>query len=123
RAHLPRRAAVVATDRGTLLTGLRALSLGEPTPEGLDGQVAGSSAVFVFPGQGAQWEQMGMALMASSPVFAAEIAACGAALSSYVDWSLEDVLRGVPGAPSLERVDVVQPALFAVMVSLAAVWR
>ncbi|KJY41044.1 polyketide synthase, partial [Streptomyces sp. NRRL B-1568] len=32
-------------------------------------------------------------------------------------------LRGVEGAPSLERVDVVQPASFAVMVSLAAVWR
>ncbi|WP_344922696.1 acyltransferase domain-containing protein, partial [Plantactinospora mayteni] len=28
-----------------------------------------------------------------------------------------------PDAASLERVDVVQPALFAVMVSLAAVWR
>ncbi len=64
-----------------------------------------------------------MALMASSPVFAAEIAACGEALAAYVDWYLEDVLRGVPGAPSLERVDVVQPALFAVMVSLAALWR
>ena len=123
RAHLPRRAAVLAADRGTLLTGLRALSAAEPTPQVVDGQVAGGSAVFVFPGQGAQWEQMGMALMASSPVFAAEIAACGAALSAYVDWNLEDVLRGVPGAPSLDRVDVVQPALFAVMVSLAALWR
>ncbi|MBT1184859.1 SDR family NAD(P)-dependent oxidoreductase, partial [Streptomyces sp. CJ_13] len=39
------------------------------------------------------------------------------------DWSLVDVLRGVEGAPSLDRVDVVQPALFAVMVSLAEVWR
>ncbi|WP_199520528.1 acyltransferase domain-containing protein, partial [Kitasatospora sp. MBT63] len=28
-----------------------------------------------------------------------------------------------PGAPGLDRVDVVQPALFAVMVSLAALWR
>src|SRR5262249_6387381 len=33
------------------------------------------------------------------------------------------VLRGDDGAPSLERIDVVQPALFAVMVSLAALWR
>ena len=29
----------------------------------------------------------------------------------------------MPGAPSLDRVDVVQPVLFAVMVSLAALWR
>ena len=45
------------------------------------------------------------------------------ALAEHVDWSLEDVLRGAPGAPSLEPVDVVQPALFAVMVSLARLWQ
>ena len=32
-------------------------------------------------------------------------------------------MRGVPGAPGLDRVDVVQPVLWAVMVSLAALWR
>ena len=37
----------------------------------------------------------------------------------HVDWSLEGVLRGVAGEPGLDRVDVVQPVLFAVMVSLA----
>ena len=40
-----------------------------------------------------------------------------------MDWSLLDVVRGVTGAPGLDRVDVVQPALFAVMVSLAALWQ
>src|SRR5262249_31788605 len=38
----------------------------------------------------------------------------------YVDWSLTDVLRG--DGDVLARVDVVQPVLWAVMVSLAAVW-
>nr|WP_250649645.1 SDR family NAD(P)-dependent oxidoreductase [Streptomyces lavendulae] len=42
---------------------------------------------------------------------------------AFTDWSLVDVLRAADGAPSLDRVDVVQPALFAVMVSLAEVWR
>ncbi|MEU4898883.1 acyltransferase domain-containing protein, partial [Streptomyces sp. NPDC044780] len=37
-------------------------------------------------------------------------------------WSLTGVLRGVDGAGDLGRVDVVQPVLWAVMVSLAAVW-
>ena len=41
----------------------------------------------------------------------------------YVDWSLEEVLAGAPGAPGLERAEVVQPVLWAVMVSLAAVWQ
>ena len=40
-----------------------------------------------------------------------------------MDWSLIEVLPGAPGAPGLDRADVVQPALFAVMVSLAEVWR
>src|SRR6266545_3936493 len=123
RAHLERRAAVVATDRGGLLAGLGALAAVDPAAEVLEGQVAGGKAVFVFPGQGAQWERMAVELLESSPVFAEEVAACGEALSRYVDWRLEDVLRGAPGAPSLERVDVVQPVLFAVMVALARLWR
>ena len=64
---------------------------------------------------------MAAALLADSPVFAASIDACEAALAPFVDWSLRDVLNG--RGPSLERVDVVQPALWAVMVSLAALWR
>ncbi|MEV6766953.1 acyltransferase domain-containing protein, partial [Streptomyces sp. NPDC051105] len=123
RAHLERRAAVVATDRGALLTGLGALSAAEPAAHVLEGPATGGKSVFVFPGQGAQWERMAMELLDSSPVFAEEIAACAKALSPYVDWRLEDVLRAAPGAPSLERVDVVQPALFSVMVSLARLWR
>ncbi|WP_151483658.1 type I polyketide synthase [Streptomyces albicerus] len=125
RAHLERRAVVVATDRGALLTGLSELSTAEPAANVAEGQVVGSGVkpVFVFPGQGAQWVGMAVELLDSSPVFAAEIAACGEALSEFVDWKLEDVLRGVPDAPTFERVDVVQPALFAVMVSLAALWR
>ena len=79
--------------------------------------------VFVFPGQGGQWAGMGRELAASSPVFAARLAECGRALAPHVDWSLEDVLAGADGAPGLDRADVVQPALWAVMVSLAAVWQ
>ncbi|WUV19315.1 acyltransferase domain-containing protein [Streptomyces sp. NBC_01485] len=77
--------------------------------------------VFVFPGQGAQWAGMARELLATSPVFAASIADCETALARHVDWSLTEVLTG-DGA-ELGRVDVVQPALFAVMVSLAALWR
>ena len=67
----------------------------------------------------------GSALLAELPVFAETVAACEAALSRHTDWSLTAVLRGDEGAevPPLERVDVVQPALFAMKVALAAVWR
>ncbi|MET9297335.1 SDR family NAD(P)-dependent oxidoreductase [Streptomyces sp. NPDC003077] len=86
-----------------------------------NGQGQGRVA-FVFPGQGTQWAGMGAGLLEHSPAFAAAIDECEAALSAYVDWSLTDVLREAPGAPTLERVDVVQPATFAVMVALAALW-
>ncbi|MDN3265960.1 acyltransferase domain-containing protein, partial [Streptomyces sp. CSDS2] len=56
-------------------------------------------------------------------VFAGAMERCEAALSSFVDWSLSAVVRGEVGAPGLDRVDVVQPVLFAVMVSLAELWR
>uniref|UniRef100_UPI00056D88E9 acyltransferase domain-containing protein n=1 Tax=Streptomyces sp. NRRL B-1347 TaxID=1476877 RepID=UPI00056D88E9 len=79
--------------------------------------------VFVFPGQGAQWAGMAVGLLESSPVFAEAMGECESALSAYVDWSLTDVLRGAEGAPGFDRVDVVQPVLFAVMVSLARLWR
>ncbi len=123
RAQLDHRAAVVAADRGALLTGLAALTAGEPHAAVVQGRPAGARAVFVFPGQGSQWVGMAVSLLGSAPVFAAEFEACDRVLSGLVGWRLVDVLRGVEGAPSLDRVDVVQPALFAVMVSLAALWR
>ncbi len=123
REHLEHRAAVVAGERDGLLAGLEALAQGAPALCVARGSVAGGKTVFVFPGQGAQWEGMALDLLESSPVFAASMSACDAALSRHVSWSLEQVLGGAEGAPDLERVDVVQPALFAVMVSLAALWR
>ena len=91
--------------------------------EGVAGGGVDGGVVFLFPGQGSQWLGMGVELLESSPVFAAGLRECAEALSEHVEWSLEDVLRGVEGAPGLDRVDVVQPALFAVMVSLAGLWR
>ena len=123
RAQLEHRAAVVATDRDGLLAGLGALCVAEPSDAVVEGHAVAGKAVFVFPGQGAQWAGMAVGLMDSAPVFAARIADCSQALAPVADWRLEDVLRGADGAPSLERVDVVQPALWAVMVSLAELWR
>ncbi|WP_349345336.1 type I polyketide synthase [Streptomyces rapamycinicus] len=124
RSAFEHRAAVIGEDRESLLRGLRALAQGEITPGVVRGQaVKGRRTAFVFPGQGAQWVGMAVGLLESSPVFAEAIGECETALSAYVDWSLADVLRGAEGAPGFDRVDVVQPVLFAVMVSLAKLWR
>ncbi|MFC9271031.1 type I polyketide synthase [Streptomyces zhihengii] len=84
---------------------------------------AGGPVAFVFPGQGSQWPRMAAELMSGAPVFRDTLRACSAAVAEHADWSVEDVLTGADGAPSLDRLDVVQPALFAMMVSLAALWR
>ncbi|MEO3857752.1 SDR family NAD(P)-dependent oxidoreductase [Acrocarpospora sp. B8E8] len=124
RSVFEHRAVVVGRDRGGLLAGVGALSAGEPAAHVVSGvaDVAGKSA-WVFPGQGAQWAGMGGRLLEESPVFAGRMAECAAALEPLVDWSLLDVIRQAEDAPGLDRVDVVQPVSFAVMVSLAAVWE
>ncbi|MEU1287494.1 type I polyketide synthase [Kitasatospora sp. NPDC005856] len=123
RTPFTERALVLAADRAELRAGLAGLAAGQ-TPEGtLTGSAVDGRTVFVFAGQGAQWAGMAAGLMESSEVFAEHVAACDEALAPYTDWSLVDVVRGVEGAAPLDRVDVVQPALWAMMVSLAAVWR
>ncbi|EFL26032.1 oleandomycin polyketide synthase, modules 5 and 6 [Streptomyces himastatinicus ATCC 53653] len=123
RAALDVRGVVQGRDRDELMAGLTALADGGMAAGVERGSVVAGQTAFVFPGQGSQWVRMGVGLMDASPVFAARIDECAAALAEFTDWSLVDVLRGVDGAPSLDRVDVVQPVLFAVMVSLAELWR
>ncbi|MGY4951334.1 type I polyketide synthase [Streptomyces nigrescens] len=124
RAALEHRALVVGADRAELLSGLTALEHGEPAGNLVEGVVGNRGKVaFLFPGQGSQWAGMAVELLDSSPVFADRIRECERALSEFTDWSLTEVLRGAEGAPGFDRVDVVQPALWAVMVSLAALWQ
>ncbi|WP_436844037.1 type I polyketide synthase [Streptomyces subrutilus] len=126
RAVFGERAVLVADSAGEALTGLRALAQRESSPgvvQGSAGAQAPGRVVWVFPGQGSQWAGMGRELLDSSPVFAERVAECAAALEPYVDWSLIEVLRGESAPELIERVDVLQPASFAVMVGLAAVWE
>ncbi|WP_018499847.1 type I polyketide synthase [Parafrankia discariae] len=124
RATLLHRAVVIADDRESGLAGLAAAAAGEPAANLVTGSAdVDGQTVFVFAGQGGQWPGMGAELLDASPVFAGEVARAGRALARHVDWSVEDVLRGAPGAPSLDRVDVVQPASFAVAAGLIRLWE
>ncbi|ORB82751.1 polyketide synthase [Mycobacterium kansasii] len=123
RSMFEHRAVVVGGDRDRLLAGLDELAGGQAVSVVRGTATPAGKTVFVFPGQGSQWIGMGVELLETAPVFAQQIQACGEAFAEFVDWSLTDVLRGAPGAPGLDRVDVVQPALFAVMVSLTELWK
>ncbi|ANN16063.1 hypothetical protein SD37_10690 [Amycolatopsis orientalis] len=122
RAVLRERAVIVANDHAGFRDGLGALAQGRPAKNvirgtALDGR---DDPVFLFPGQGTSWEGMAAELLRTSPVFRDKIEACERVLASHVDWSLTAVLRD---GPLPEQADVVQPVLFAVMVSLAELWR
>ncbi|WP_394831622.1 type I polyketide synthase [Pendulispora rubella] len=125
RAHFEHRAVLVTQDKGDLRTELDALAGGTPSEATVAGRTLDrlGKLVFVFSGQGSHWPGMARTLLREANVFRTEIERCEHALSPHVDWSLMAVLEGRDGAPSLERVDVVQPVLFAVMVALVALWR
>ncbi|MEV4738945.1 SDR family NAD(P)-dependent oxidoreductase [Streptomyces sp. NPDC049555] len=121
RAAHEHRAAVLGTDRCELLAALGDLAAGRPSPAVVEGTTGPSGPVaFLFPGQGSQWREMAVGLLETDEVFRERIAACEAALAPYIDFDLRAVLRG---ETPLDRVEVVQPTLFAVMVALAEVWR
>ncbi|WP_256861156.1 acyltransferase domain-containing protein, partial [Streptomyces tsukubensis] len=123
RSKLEHRAVIVGVERDDLMVGLRALAKGEIRSGVVRGSSGDSQVAWVFPGQGSQWVGMGVELLQRSRAFAERIAACERALEPYTDWSLRAVLRSEPDAPELDRVDVAQPVLWAVMVSLAQLWQ
>ncbi len=122
RSRFEHRGVVLGRDREQVLAGLAELADGDATAQGVvTGRALGGSVrpVFVFPGQGSQWAGMARQLLDESPVFAERMRECGDALAEFVEWDLLDELSG----DHFDQVDVVQPVLFAVMVSLAATWQ
>ncbi|NMO18055.1 SDR family NAD(P)-dependent oxidoreductase [Pyxidicoccus fallax] len=126
RSALEHRLAISATSRAGLQAAMEAAGQGQTPPGAVRGRVAPTSlpkVVFVFPGQGSQWPGMGRKLLAEEPVFRAALEACDKAIQAEAGWSLLKELAADEGSSQLGRIDVVQPALFAMAVALAALWR
>ncbi len=129
RTHHPHRAVITAAAAGAdrredLLAALEALRDGHAHPLLIQHHFLAhlrGKTVFVLPGQGGQYPGMGAELYAHHRVFAEMVDACDEALRAFTGWSVRDVLFQDPAAPALDRVDVVQPVLFTMMVSLAEV--
>jgi acyl transferase domain-containing protein len=119
RTHLSHRLAVVGQDRDSLIEGLRRIADGEQPIDGVR-ITARPRLVFVFSGQGSQWLGMGRDLLATNPVFAKRFGECAGAIEQERNWSL--IARLHEDRP-LEGEREIQPALWAMQVSLAEVWR
>ncbi len=116
---------VIARDRDELRERLDAFLAGETRP----GMFAGKRAaepppiLFAFCGQGAQWLGMGRELLEHEPVFRDTIRTCDRLLAEVADWSLWSELTADEGASRLNDTAVAQPAIFAIQVALAALWK
>jgi type I polyketide synthase AVES len=84
---------------------------------------ASARVAFVFPPLRSEHRGMGLDLLSSHNGFRRHMQLLEASLAELLGWSLEDVLRESPGSPPFARLDVSQPALFAVTASLAELWR
>ncbi|GHE14678.1 type I polyketide synthase [Streptomyces alanosinicus] len=117
------RVGVVASSRPALLERLRLLAAEEETEAVASGHVVLAQSpgpVLVFTGQGSQWEGMGRSLLETEPVFAQCVARIEPLMLREGGFSVTELLRGtVP----LTGVDRIQPALFALQVALAQLWR
>ncbi|MER7336199.1 type I polyketide synthase, partial [Micromonospora sp. NPDC000119] len=122
RAALEQRAAVVGANTEELLAGLDALATGAPAGHVVGGTASDHGVVFVFPGQGGQSARMAAGLVGRCAAFDARLAECQRAFAPYLDVDIVSVLTG-DDESWLDRVEILQPVLFAVGVSLAEVWR
>ncbi|MYQ93116.1 type I polyketide synthase [Streptomyces sp. SID4946] len=122
RAAFEHRAVVVGQSLQELRRQLAGVAAGVTPPGAVTGGARGGRTVFVFPGQGSQWVGMAAELLETVPVFRDRVDACERALAPHVDWSLTAVLRGTSEVEQ-DRVDVLQPVLWAMTVALAEVWR
>jgi len=124
RSSMERRLALAVRDRDALRDALAAVASGESLVEPPEVPTSTPPKVaFVFPGQGSQWIGMGRELLAGEPAFREALTACDRAIAAEAGWSVIKELLASAETSQLERIDVVQPVLFAIEVALAALWR
>ncbi|HXO18985.1 MAG TPA: beta-ketoacyl synthase N-terminal-like domain-containing protein, partial [Thermoanaerobaculia bacterium] len=110
-------------DAATALDGLDPERVLTTSPEPGDRPVA-----FMFPGQGAQYVNMGRGLYASEPAFRDDVDLCCRLLEPHLGFDLRQALfvdgenDGEAAAARLQRTDVAQPALFVLCYATARLW-
>lgn len=78
---------------------------------------------FVFSGQGGQWYGMGRELMIQEASFSRVIDRIDRIIQAQFNWSLRDALMADPSDLQLDKIEVVQPAIFAIQIALAELWQ
>ncbi len=126
RSAFAHRLAVTAATRDELLAVLDEAAAGR-TPRGaVRGHFSGHDApklAFVFPGHGSQWLGMGRQLFADDPVFHEALEVCDRVIKAEAGFSVLAEISAEERSSQIDRIDIVQPAIFAIEVALAALWQ
>src|SRR5437868_4538445 len=127
RNHHPHRLTLVARSLPELIQELDAFAIKEdsvkiqtsftPRPE------SAPRVAFVMSGQGPQWWAMGRELMEHEPAFRAVVERCDVALKGVATFSLLEELGHSEETSQLHRTEIAQPAIFAMQVGLAELWK
>jgi myxalamid-type polyketide synthase MxaE and MxaD len=120
RSHHRFRLAVTGESAGDLqgkLDGWLTGAAGSPNQPD-DGRLA-----FVFSGQGSHWPGMGRGAYTRYAVFREAVDQISGLFAAFTGWSLVEELGKAEGESRLNYTDFAQPAIFAVQVALAALWR
>ena len=78
---------------------------------------------FVMSGQGPQWWGMGRELIQHEAVFRQIIERCDALMRPWARFSLMEELDRAEEGSQLHRTEIAQPAIFAMQVALAELWK
>jgi acyl transferase domain-containing protein/NADPH:quinone reductase-like Zn-dependent oxidoreductase len=123
RTHYDFRIAVVGRSKDELRARFEALSTSGSMPVHDAAERRTPRVGFVFCGQGPQWFAMGRELFNEETSFREVIGSCDELLRSLAGWSLWKEL-GLPEEHSkLAETEIAQPAIFAIQVALAALWK
>ncbi|WP_436942616.1 type I polyketide synthase [Streptomyces sp. SudanB66_2053] len=118
RTSFEHRAVAVGRDRDDLLNALTALGDGDESPAVVRGEAGEpGERVFLFPGQGAQWTGVARELYDTFPVFARTLDEVCRHFDAHFPFALKPLLLA-DEPEGRGRTDVMQPALFALQVSL-----
>jgi acyl transferase domain-containing protein/NADPH:quinone reductase-like Zn-dependent oxidoreductase/SAM-dependent methyltransferase/acyl carrier protein len=78
---------------------------------------------FVMSGQGPQWWGMGRELLQHEAVFRQTLERCDAAMRGWGRFSLLEELGRSKESSQMHRTEIAQPAIFAMQVALAELWK
>lgn len=113
RDHHARRLAIVCRDVADLAAQLTA-----PRGEEAAEAVQAGKLAFVYPGQGGQFERMGLQLAARFPGLAEDLQASDELLRDRLGGSLLDILGDGPGEGRLRETRISQPAIVALQIGV-----